>query len=192
MNQLIYKDSGTANLHNLTSNTLPIPPKQYLWFQLLWRELIIMPLIMGMLRLTLQIFQLNKIWSCSRSRHPSNQINWWWWNGISSVILPLRTWWWSSRCWSSDDSVLTGGCPPIKIYTVSTVLFHKYGWVNVAFKNCMSHFYMFAPTTTTVKLENVNTGRTQEIGIILCRFPNFSIIYPVVPVYYFPGHPPWT
>ena len=32
-------------------------------------------------------------------------------------------------------------------------------------------------------------GHTQGIGIILFHFPNCFIIYPVVPVYYCPGHP---
>ena len=31
------------------------------------------------------------------------------------------------------------------------------------------------------------TGHAQGIGIILCRFTNCSIIYPVGPVYYCPG-----
>ena len=48
---------------------------------------------------------------------------------------------------------------------------------------------MFVPTKATVKLANGNTGHAQGIGIILCRFTNFSIIYPVGPVYYCPGHP---
>ena len=48
---------------------------------------------------------------------------------------------------------------------------------------------MFSPTKATVKLDNVNTRHNQGIGIILCRFINCSIIYPVEPVYYFPGHP---
>ena len=30
---------------------------------------------------------------------------------------------------------------------------------------------------------------THKLQTILCRFPNCSIIYPVVPVYYCPGHP---
>ena len=47
---------------------------------------------------------------------------------------------------------------------------------------------MFVPTKTTVKLANGNTGNAQVFGIILCHFPNFSILYPVGPVYYFPGH----
>ena len=79
--------------------------------------------------------------------------------------------------------------PPWKNYTVSTVLFHKYGGANVAVTNCISHFYMFVPTKATVKSANVNTGYSQGIWIILCRFPNCSIIYPVGTVYYFPGHP---
>ena len=82
--------------------------------------------------------------------------------------------------------------PPSKLNTVSTVLLHKYGRKNVAVKNCMSHFSMFVPTKATVKLANGNTGHAQGIGIILCRFPNCSIIYPVGPVYYCPGHPSKT
>ena len=78
--------------------------------------------------------------------------------------------------------------PFSKFYTVSTVLFHKDEEANVAVTNGMSHFYMNVPTKATVKLANGNTGHAQGIGIILCRFPNFSIIYPVGPVYYCPGH----
>ena len=48
---------------------------------------------------------------------------------------------------------------------------------------------MFVPTKATVKLANGKTGHDQGIGIILCLFPNCSIIYPVVQVYYCPGHP---
>ena len=79
--------------------------------------------------------------------------------------------------------------PYSKFYTVSTVLFNKYGGANVAVTNCMSHFYMFYPTITNVKLANVNTGHAQGIGIILCRYPKCLIMYPVGSVYYFPGHP---
>ena len=79
--------------------------------------------------------------------------------------------------------------PPSKFYTVSTVLFHKDGGANVAVKNCMSHFSMFVPIKATVKLANGNTGHAQGIGVILFHFPNCSIIYPVGPVYYCPGHP---
>ena len=62
--------------------------------------------------------------------------------------------------------------PPSKFYTVSTVLFHKYGGANVAITNYMSHFSMFVSTKATVKLANGNTGHDQGIGIILCCFPN--------------------
>ena len=48
---------------------------------------------------------------------------------------------------------------------------------------------MFVPTKATDKLANGNTGHAQEIGIILCHFPKCPIIYPVVQIYYFPGHP---
>ena len=56
----------------------------------------------------------------------------------------------------------------------------------------MSHFSMFFPTKANVKLANGNTRDAQGIGIIPCRFPNFSIIYPVGPVNYCPGDPPNT
>ena len=79
--------------------------------------------------------------------------------------------------------------PPSNFYTYSTVLFHKNGWANFAVTNCMSHFSMFVPTKSTVKLANINTGHAQGIGIILFHFTNCSIIYPVVPVYYCPCYP---
>ena len=79
--------------------------------------------------------------------------------------------------------------PPSKLYTVSTVLFHKYGGANVAVTNCMSRFSMFVPAKATLKLAGGSTAYDQVIEIILCCFPNCSIIYPVGPVYYFPGHP---
>ena len=69
------------------------------------------------------------------------------------------------------------------------MLLHKDGGENVAVKNLMSHFSMFLPTKATVKLYNRNTGNTQLIGVILYLFPKFSILYPVGPVYYCPGHP---
>ena len=78
--------------------------------------------------------------------------------------------------------------PPSKFYTVSTVLFHKYGGTNVSVTKFMSHYSMFVPTKATLKMDNLNTGHAQVIGVILCRFTNCSIIYPVVPVYYCPGH----
>ena len=53
----------------------------------------------------------------------------------------------------------------------------------------MSNVSMFVSTKATVKLANGNTGHAQLIGIILCQFPNCSIIYPVGQVEYFPGHP---
>ena len=65
----------------------------------------------------------------------------------------------------------------------------RYWGANVAVTNLMSHFSMFFPINATVKLANGSTGHAQVIAIILCRFPNCSIIYPVGPVYYYPGHP---
>ena len=72
-----------------------------------------------------------------------------------------------------------------KFYTISTVLFHRYGGANVGITNFMSHFYMFVPSKDILKIARGNTGHAQGIGIILCSFTNFTIIYPMVPVYYF-------
>ena len=67
--------------------------------------------------------------------------------------------------------------PTSKFYTVSTVLFHKYGGANFAFTNGMLYFYMFVPTKATLKLANGSTGHAQGIDIILRHFPKCSIIY---------------
>ena len=79
--------------------------------------------------------------------------------------------------------------PPSKIYTLSTVLCHKYGGTNFSIKILISQFSIFVPTKATVELSNGNTGHFRIIGIILCCFPNCTIICLVEPVYYFPGHP---
>ena len=67
--------------------------------------------------------------------------------------------------------------PYSKNYTVSTVLFHKYGGSNVGVTICMSYFSVFVTTKANVKLANGNTLYAQSIGIILCCFPNCTIIY---------------
>ena len=79
--------------------------------------------------------------------------------------------------------------PYSKVYTVYTVLFHKYGGENVAVKNWMSNFSMFVPTKTTVKLANGNTGHVQWVRIILCHISNVTIINTAEPVYYCTGNP---
>ena len=79
--------------------------------------------------------------------------------------------------------------PSLKIYTVSTVLFNKDGETNIYVANGMTQFSMFVPTKATVILANRIMGHDQVIGIIIYRFPNCTIIYPVIPVYYCPGHP---
>ena len=48
---------------------------------------------------------------------------------------------------------------------------------------------MFFLTKAAVKLAHGKTRNSQGIWIILYCFPNCSTIYPVGPVYYFPGHP---
>ena len=53
----------------------------------------------------------------------------------------------------------------------------------------MSQFSMSVFTNTNVKLANCNTVHTQVIGVTLCRFLTYPIIYPVGPFCYCPGHP---
>ena len=48
---------------------------------------------------------------------------------------------------------------------------------------------MFVQTKSYVKLANGNIEHAQVLVNILCHFTNFSVIYPVVPVYYCPVHP---
>ena len=78
--------------------------------------------------------------------------------------------------------------PSSSIYTVSTVLSHKYGGANFSVTNFMSWFSMVFLTKATVELANENMGHAQIISIIIWHFTNCIIIYLVVPVYYFPGH----
>ena len=45
------------------------------------------------------------------------------------------------------------------------------------------------PTKSNVKLANGKMVHSQEIGVVLCCFGKFPIIYLVGPVYYFPARP---
>ena len=68
-------------------------------------------------------------------------------------------------------------------------MFHKYGGANVGVTNCLSCFPMLVPNISNVKLADGNMDHAQGIGNILCQFTKLPVIYPVRPVYYFPGHP---
>ena len=59
MNQPIHQDIITANLNQITSNPGPLLTKPVLWFHISSGDLIIIPLIMVILRFTLQSFHLN-------------------------------------------------------------------------------------------------------------------------------------
>ena len=78
-----------------------------------------------------------------------------------------------------------------KLYTVSTMLFHKDWGEHFSVTNFMSHFSMFVPTNDNVKFANRNTRHAQWIGFLF-PFPNCIIIYTVVPVYHCPYHPSKT
>ena len=142
-----------------------------------------------MLRFTLKSFYLNLTINLLQIHTPlqSNQliimkwtISWNYYTQNMMIIfwiltfICFRIYWW---------------LPYFKIYTVYTVFFNKYRGSNVAVTNYMSQFSMFFPTKATVKMDNGNMVHVQGIGIILCHFPKCNIIYPVGPVYYFPGCP---
>ena len=46
--------------------------------------------------------------------------------------------------------------PHSELFTVSTVLFHKYGRENIGVANCLSRFSMSVPDKVKVKLSNSN------------------------------------
>ena len=58
-NKISHPESGTENLQHLTSNIVTLLPTSGLRFQIPWRELISIPLIMVMLRFTFHSFQLD-------------------------------------------------------------------------------------------------------------------------------------
>ena len=64
-----------------------------------------------------------------------------------------------------------------KCYTSSTVFFHKDEGYNVVVTN-LSHIFLC-----------LSHPNPKELGLFYVIFQNFPIIYPVVPVYYLPGHP---
>ena len=66
---------------------------------------------------------------------------------------------------------------------------NKYGGANGGVKNITSHLSMSVPTNADVNFLNGKTVDAQGIGIILCCFPNRSIIYSLGLIYCFLGHP---
>ena len=93
-NQMIHQESGTSNLYHITSNKGSILPKPVLWFQISWEYLITMPLLMLMLRLTLQIFQLNITLNMFQTQTPlqSNQLMIMKWNIYWNYSIQNMIW----------------------------------------------------------------------------------------------------
>ena len=65
---------------------------------------------------------------------------------------------------------------------IRTYIYRMFLMPNTVRKDMSPYDYM-------TKFTCVNMGHAQVIGIVLCWFPNCSIIYLVWPVYYCPGHP---
>ena len=59
MNQMIHQEIVTSNINKFTSKPVTLLPKPVLWFWISWGDLIIIPLIMVMLRFSLQSIHLN-------------------------------------------------------------------------------------------------------------------------------------
>ena len=179
INKKNHQDNGTDNLRNLTSNPRPLLPKPTLLFKLSRGNLIIMPQIMVMLKSPLQSFQLSLTLNQLQIQTPLRL------NELMKIKLIIS---WNYFI-QNTIKILYMVAPTSIFYTVFTVFFHKDGLANVSVTNCMSHFSIFVPTNAILKLANGNAGHAQGIGIILCLFPNCSVIYPVGPVYYCPDHP---
>ena len=179
MNQLNHQESGIANFLQFTSNPGTLLTKQLLCFWISWGGLIGMPLIMVMLRFTLQfiywnlpltmfriqiLFQSIKlmIMKCTNFQNSYTQ------------SMMMIFWMLTSICFRIDQWLLLP-----KYFIHYLLFFHKYGGTDFGFTNFMSHFLMFVPTKANVKFSSRNMGHDQEIGIILCSFLNFPIIYPV-------------
>ena len=106
-NQLSHQYSVTSNLQKLTSNPGPLSSKPVLWFWISWIDLIIIPLIVVMLRFTINSFQLNITLNMFQIQTPlwSNQLlmmkctNSWY----SSTQNNMNIFWMlTSRCFRLD------------------------------------------------------------------------------------------
>ena len=106
-NQINHHDNVTDNHHKLTSNPVHLLPKPVLWFQLSRGDLIIIPLIIVMLRFTLQSFQLNITLNQFQIRTPirSNQfmmMKWtFYWNSSIQNMMMIF-WMLTSICFRLD------------------------------------------------------------------------------------------
>ena len=147
-----------------------------------------MALIMVMLRFTLNIFQLNLTLNMFHIQTPirSNQL----------MIIKCTI-----SCNSSTQNMmmifwmLTSKC--FRLYWWSPLLQNFIQYLLCCFINTENqmlqsqiscHTFLCFPQPN-LKMANGNTKYAQGIGIILCRFPKCSIIYPVGPFYYYSCHP---
>ena len=190
INQINHQESGASNLQRLTSNLWPLLPTPALWFQLSWGDLVIMLLIMVMFKFTLHIFQLNLNPNQFQIQTPLqlNQL---------MIIKWIIFWNYSIQNMMSIIWMLTSRC--FKLHWCLTLLQDfiqslLWSFINTEEQILQSQivchtFVFFSLTKATLKLANENTGHTQVIWVILCRFTNCSIICPVGTVYYCLGHP---
>ena len=190
MNQMKHQDNGSANLRHLTSNPGPLLPTPALCFQLSWGDLIIMPLIMVMLKFPIHSFQLilnlNQFQIQTPLRLNQLLIMRWIisWNSFIQNMMNIF-WMLTSRCFKLDwwFPLLQNCIQYLLCFFVN--MEEKMLQSQIA---CHTFLYLFQPRPLWNWLME-KTGHAQWIGIILCRFPNCSIIYPVGPIYYCPGHP---
>ena len=198
-----HQYSGTYKLHQLTSNPGLLIPKSVLLVNISWGDLIIIPLIMVMLRFTLQSFQPNITLNLFHIQTPllSNQLMMMKWTiycnsftqKMMKIFWMLTSRWFRLDWWSPFHQLFLQYllCCLINMEErifQSQILCHAFLYFTnqvhceTGWWKSRSRFYMFIPTKATVKLDNGNMWHAQVIGIILCCFTNYYIIYPVGPV----------
>ena len=165
-----HQESGITNLQNIISNPRPLLSTPALWFHLSGGYLIIMLLIMVMLRFTLQSLQLNLTLN------------------LFQILTPLRLNQLMMMKWKISWNFSTHNMIQI-FWMLISICFRIYWWYPLLQKCIQSLLCcsinmkeqrlqsQIACHTFFVKLANGKTGHAQGIGIILCCFPNFSIIY---------------
>ena len=113
--QMNHQESGTANLHQINSNTRPILQKSALWFQISQGELIIMPLIILMLKSPPQSFQLNSTLNPSQIQTP-----------LRLNQLMMMKW---TICWNSSIN------KTMNIFWMLTSIWFKLDWLTPLLQN---------------------------------------------------------
>ena len=107
MNKVTHQEIVISNLQKIITNPGPLLPKPVLWFWLSWVDLIIMPLIIVMLRFTLNSINLNLPLNLFQilTQLKSNQFIMMKWTisyNYSTQIMMVLFWMLTFRCFRLD------------------------------------------------------------------------------------------